>query len=347
MGGPLMAEVITVPVLGKVKQSWLYAGGAAVAGIVGYAWWSGAGTGEDEETFDVELPATDYEPPTVLDSGLSVGGAAQGEPIARTNVEWRSMAAEQGAALGFSDAVLNSALTKYLGKDRLNVTEAAAMAAIVAILGQPPSGGPYPILAELPTPAPSALPAPVLTARYLGPGSTATNAKMRVSWPPVTGAVSYQFHHVGGSTGTITNTYFDTIAPRSPGSSRWEIQARSAQGQLGAIGSITVSGPRAGTVPAPTPGTSTRIPANPASLGLLPLGGARYGLAFPPVAGATRYRYRWETANRSSAWATAPSRAFNVVWRFSVPGTQFRARVQAGNAAGWSQGRLSNIVRSR
>jgi hypothetical protein len=344
-----MAEVVKVPVLGKVKQSWLYAGGAAVAGIVGYAWWSGAGQGDEDETFDVELPATDYEPPTVVDSGISVGAAAQGEPIARTNVEWASMAREQLDALGFSVTVVNSALTKYLGKERLNVTESAAIAAVVAILGQPPTGGPYSILNESPAPpAPSALPAPTnLRAVYVGPGSTATNAKMRVSWTPVDGAVSYVFYHVGGSTGTISNTTFDTIAPRSPGSTRWEIQARGAQGQLGSKASITFSGPRAGTAPAPTSGTTTRIPANPATLGLLPLGSGRYGLAFPPVAGATRYRYRWETATRASAWANAPSRAFNVRWLFSVRGTHFRARVQAGNSRGWSQGRLSNIVASR
>jgi hypothetical protein len=342
-----MAEVIKVPVLGKVKQSWLYAGGAAVAGIVGYAWWSGAGTGEDDETFDVELPATDYEPPTVVDSGLSIGAAAQGEPIARTNVEWASMAREQLDALGFSVTVVNSALTKYLGKERLNVTEAAAISAVVAILGQPPTGGPYSILNEAVTPAPSALAPPSnLRAVYVGPGSAASNAKMRVSWNPVEGAVSYQFHHVGGSSGTISNTTFDTIAPRAPGSTTWEIQARGAQGQLGSKASVTFSGPRAGTAPAPTPGTSTRIPANPATVGLLPLGSGRYGIAFPPVAGATSYRYRWETATRASAWARAPSRAFNVRWLFSVRGTQFRCRVQAGNSKGWSQGRLSNIVRS-
>lgn len=260
-----MAEIVKVPVVGNVKKPWLYAGGAAVAGIAAYAWWTRGAVVEDTTT-SVELPADEFTPPTVVDSGISVGGTAQqGEPIARTNVEWRQMAAEQGAALGFTDAVINSALTKYLAKQRLTLTEASAMAAIVAILGQPPSGGPYSILEEAPTPPP--------------PHTTP---------PPTTG---------GGSS-------------------------------------------------TPHPPPLTRPPVNPGPVGLLPLGRSTYGVAFPHVAGATKYRLRWETAHTSSAWTTPPSTRHNYVWKFQ-PHTQFRVRVQAGNSAGWSTGTLSNIVSAR
>jgi hypothetical protein len=345
-----MAEVVTVPVLGKVKQSWLYAGGAAVAGIVGYAWWSGAGQGEDE-VLEVELPATDYEPPTVVDSGISVGGGLpQGEPIARTNVEWASMAREQGDALGFDVAVVNSALTKYLGKDRLTVTEAAAIAAIVAILGQPPTGGPYSILNAPVTPPPPhvGMSAPILTRS--APIYRNGAWEYTIAWAPVPGATRYWFEHVGGSTGYITTTKTSVIRAGASRTDTWRFAGVSADNVKGPVATIAVplaAAPAGAPRPAPAPAARPRIPANPASMGLLPLGRGRYRIAFPAVSGATRYRYRWETSNRASAWAYgSPNRNIEVRWLFATRGTQFRARVQAGNSAGFSQGRLSNIVRS-
>jgi hypothetical protein len=149
-----MAEVVKVPVVGKVKKPVLYAGGAAVAGIVGYAWWT-RGALVADESLDVEFPATDFEAPTVVDSGISVGGGPiTGEPIARTNVEWVTMAREQAAGFGASEALTNSAISKYLGKARLTVAEVALISAIVAVLGQPPTGGPYSILPADVTPPP-------------------------------------------------------------------------------------------------------------------------------------------------------------------------------------------------
>jgi hypothetical protein len=148
-----MAEVVKVPIVGNVKTPYVYAAGAAVLGIAGYAWMTRRPV--EEEGFAVELPVDEYAPPNIVDSGISVGGQAVGEPIARTNVEWRNMAQAEGEALGFTQAVMQSALTKYLGKGRLNATEAAAMAAVVAILGQPPTGGPYNILLEPFTPPPT------------------------------------------------------------------------------------------------------------------------------------------------------------------------------------------------
>lgn len=149
-----MAEVVKVPIIGNVKTPWLYAGGAAIAGIVGYAWWSRGTAAAEEEGFAVELPVDEFTPPTIIDSGISVGGRDEAEPIARTNIEWRNMAQAEGEALGFSQSLVQSALTKYLGKARLSVSEAACMSAIVAILGQPPTGGPYSIALEPITPPP-------------------------------------------------------------------------------------------------------------------------------------------------------------------------------------------------
>jgi len=192
-----MAEVVTVPIVGKVKQSWLYVGGALVAGVVGYAWWTRASVVEDT-TVGVELPATEYEPPTVVDSGISVGGASQGEPIARTNVEWRSMAQEQGEALGFERTTMQSAISKFLGKGQLSAVEAAAISAVVAILGQPPTGGPYPISLAPVTP-PSTTPTPTAPGAVTGlryAGRQGPNHS-RIDWAATPGATGYIVQYKG------------------------------------------------------------------------------------------------------------------------------------------------------
>jgi hypothetical protein len=81
-------------------------------------------------------------------------------------------------------------------------------------------------------------------------------------------------------------------------------------------------------------------------MGLLPKGGSRYGIAWPVVSGATKYRYRWETATRQSGWTTITGTHRDVTWQFKR-GTVFAARVQAGNAAGWGGHVRSNAVSAR
>jgi hypothetical protein len=238
-----MVEVVKVPVVGKVPKPALYAGGAAVAGIVGYAWWTRGALIEDETT-DVELPATDFEPPTVVDSGISVGGAAAAEPIARTNVEWRSMAAEQAAALGFADAVINSGLTKYLAKERLGATELLMVSAVVAILGQPPTGGPYPIIAAPVAPTPTATkpaaPSAVNVRRI-------NRTQVIVSWTPVVGATRYEVrterapaqYGPWNSTGLRTSSVPITLHFRTRYA--WSVRAVNAAGTGPARRSATIT----------------------------------------------------------------------------------------------------------
>jgi len=245
-----VAEIVKVPVVGNVKSTWLYAGGAAVAGIVGYAWWTrGGGSGETTEDFAVELPATDYVPPTVVDSGINVGGAAQGEPIARTNVEWRTMAQEQGEGLGFSQTTVASALTKYLGKSRLTATEAAAMAAIVAILGQPPTGGPYTISGGDPEP-PAAHEVLAVTGLRWEPGGQnppgywdlPVSYHGVIAWTPLTGASGYRVRARSGGGVTETEPLHQALA-LPPGTHTYYVTPLFADNRRGEEASITFTTP--------------------------------------------------------------------------------------------------------
>jgi hypothetical protein len=302
MGGRLMAEVVKVPVVGNVKKPWLYAGAAASAGIVGYAWWTRGALVEDETT-DIELPESEYEPPTVVDSGISVGQPQQGEPIARTNVEWATMAREQGAAFGASDALINSALSKYLGKDRLSVAEAALVAAIVAVLGEPPTGRPFPILpapVEPPPSHPTGMQAPVLTRTM--PVYRNGAYEYTISWLPIPGAVRYYFEHVGGSTGHLTTTKTNVIRAAPGRVDTWRFAGVAADNTRGPVATMAVTLPAApgGTAPAPSSGK----PGVPGFVSLTKTGRSTYNVNFVVPRGASYYKYRRiDIHGRRSAWA--------------------------------------------
>jgi hypothetical protein len=105
----------------------------------------------------------------------------------------------------------------------------------------------------------------------------------------------------------------------------------------------TVPGP---ITPTPTPTPALKVPGAPRNMGLLPKGKGRYGIAWPAVSGATKYRYRWETANRSSGWTTITGTHRDVTWLFKR-GTTFAARVQAGNSKGWGGHVRSNLAKAR
>jgi hypothetical protein len=101
------------------------------------------------------------------------------------------------------------------------------------------------------------------------------------------------------------------------------------------------------TVPGPVtpPPTTTKVPAAPRNMGVLPKAPGRVGIAWPKVTGATKYRYRWETASDRSGWGETTSDHKDVIWRFKK-GTVFTAVVQAGNSAGWGGSVRGNQARA-
>jgi len=214
-----MAEVVKVPVVGSVPKPWLYAGGAAVAGIVGYAWWTAGSRAEEDQGFAVELPVTDYKPPTVVDSGISVGGATPTPGLAENNAEWLSMARETAAGLGFAVTVIATGLTKYLAKLPVTATEASMIRAVVNVLGPPPNNGPFPITEEIPPPPPpheepppppppNQPPSPNQPPPPAGPGAPSAppwvsaighKDAIELHWGAASGATWYEFVRIAGS----------------------------------------------------------------------------------------------------------------------------------------------------
>lgn len=148
-----MAESISLPGIGAVKRQWVYAGGALVAGVVGWAWWQrsrGAGPPTTEQVTD---PGAVTDSPGVPgktgDANVDVDHT--GDAI-DTNGEWTQAATEYLAGIGFEPGMVAVALGKYLSRTPLSGTEMDAVRAAVAAYGPPPVGGPYPIAPTLPTP---------------------------------------------------------------------------------------------------------------------------------------------------------------------------------------------------
>jgi hypothetical protein len=131
---------ITVPGVGAVERQWVYVGGALVAGIVGYSWWTRQTdavpavdqTATENETEQGEV---DYENPapsksTVIDltSGIT------------TSTEWTSAVTDSLSNIGYDPATVSVILGKYLSSQQLTETEAAIVRTAWAYAGKPPGG---------------------------------------------------------------------------------------------------------------------------------------------------------------------------------------------------------------
>ncbi len=149
-----MAETINVPGLGPTKSAYVYAGGALVAGIVGYAWWKNSQNqptdfvGASPDDFGV----SDYDSP-LGNTGTNSGGSYDStDPDAiRTNAQWTAFAIEKLATYNYDAAVVSSALGKYLARQGLTEAEVGIVQQAIAVAGNPPVGGPYPITNALPS----------------------------------------------------------------------------------------------------------------------------------------------------------------------------------------------------
>lgn len=147
-----MTDTVNLPVAGPVKKQWLLIGGAAAAGVVGYAWWRHYRAGADGAATAAELdPAyADYQ------SGLYTGGAGTTTPgIAytppgndvdpndlppTTNAAWTTRGVDYLQNLGFDPQLVAVTLGKYLAKVPLTQAEADIVRTVEGAIGKPPIG---------------------------------------------------------------------------------------------------------------------------------------------------------------------------------------------------------------
>jgi hypothetical protein len=132
---------VTVPGVGPVDREWVYAGGAAVAGIVAWAWWTrsrtstvpavdqtATETGTDQEADGYTNPAPSKSTVIDLTSGIT------------TNSEWTAAVTDSLTNLGYDPATISSVLGKYLASQQVTETEAELIRTAWAYAGKPPEG---------------------------------------------------------------------------------------------------------------------------------------------------------------------------------------------------------------
>jgi hypothetical protein len=143
-----MAETLKLPVIGPTKRTYVYAGGALVLGIVGYAYWTRTrSTGLTEATGDPsEVVPQDREPPPTVVGSESFDDENV-RAIINTNPEWYTAAIDYLVSTGGFDFVFASvALGKFLARRTLTESEANLVQAAKGAVGEPPQGGPWPII---------------------------------------------------------------------------------------------------------------------------------------------------------------------------------------------------------
>lgn len=187
-----MAEAVKLPVIGSVNRRWVYVGGAAIAGFVGYAWWTRARGEPAAAELDEEAIPQDREPPATI-VGTEDFTSPEAAAIINTNAEWYTAAVEYLVGTGgFEFAFTTVTLGKFLARRELTEAEANLVQSAKGAFGEPPQGGPWPILRAVApgpsTPTPTAkLATPVL--RYSAGDPRNTNYQL--AWNKIAGATHY------------------------------------------------------------------------------------------------------------------------------------------------------------
>lgn len=194
-----MAPEVDVPGVGNVDQKYVWAGGALVAGIVGYAWWkrstSSAPVVPGVDTFpDAGTGgASGYQnpdpnnPPSIHPGGI---GSAP-----TTDVEWTARVTETLGNMGYDVLALSKVLAKYLARQPLSPEETSWIQTAWAYVGKPPGGSypitPTPIPTTPPPPPPVAWKGPLVRKAAGGPVRSINTARGsgsgRWTWPQVVG----------------------------------------------------------------------------------------------------------------------------------------------------------------
>jgi len=157
-----MAETIKLPVIGPTKRTYVYAGGALIAGIVGYAWFSRTRTSPAEEAtvLPEDIPQDRQPPPTVV--GSEDFDDENVRAIINTNAEWYTAAIDYLVSTGGFDFTFAAlALGKFLARRTVTEDEANLIQAAKGAVGEPPQGGPWPIVRAV-APGPSTPPSGIV-----------------------------------------------------------------------------------------------------------------------------------------------------------------------------------------
>lgn len=193
-----MADTVKLPAIGPVDKKWVYIGGAAIVGFVGYAWWTRARSSPAEaaDFTEEDIPQGREPPPTVVGSEDFTSDEANA--IINTNAEWYTAAVDYLSSTGGYDFMfVTIALGKFLARRELTEAEANLVQAAKGAVGEPPQGGPWPIIRGT-APGPSTPNNKLATPSLRYSAGSLANTNYALAWTKVTGAAYYIVKRTAG-----------------------------------------------------------------------------------------------------------------------------------------------------
>jgi hypothetical protein len=196
-----MADTVKLPGVGPVDKKWLYVGGAAIAGIVGYAYWNSARS-SNSEVSDYTTP--DYAMDESVDEYVNPGGSQNPveedyNPDPTTNTQWGQKAVSILIDLGYDGVAAALAVGKYMARQNLTSVQADMIRAAQGQIGPPPSGN-FPV-DSTPTPTTPTTPAGKPGKDLPAPKNVRVGKRFKNSlelvWDPVPGATGYRMFKDG------------------------------------------------------------------------------------------------------------------------------------------------------
>lgn len=190
---------VDVPGAGRMKKAYIVVPGVVAAGYIGWRWY------QARKDAAAAPPSSDgtYSTSDLTDMGLSTTGGATnvtGNTGSTTtdgttstaiddNAEWTNVATDKLTQQGWDGQVVQGALGDFLARRSLDKTEATIVRAAIAVAGQPPVGGPFPVLEQAGT-GTGTLPAPTNLRRWGINDAT----HLGIEWDPVPGAAFYRLY---------------------------------------------------------------------------------------------------------------------------------------------------------
>lgn len=214
-----MADTVKLPVIGPTKKNYVMLAGALIVGFVGYAYWNrrSAEPPLTSEQLAEDIPQ-DREPPATI-VGSEEFDTNEVRAIINTNTEWYTAAVEYLSSAGGYDFTFTTlTLGKFLARRELTDAESNLVQAAKGAVGEPPQGGPWPIIrggASGPSTGVHKLATPTIRSN---PGSLA-NTNYALSWTKVTGAAYYMLRRSRGPGSPVSHVALRTSAT-TPGLQR-------------------------------------------------------------------------------------------------------------------------------
>jgi len=233
-----VADTVELPGIGKVERRWLYVGGALVAGIAGYAWWSRRGAPVVDSAVSEGVVSDDTIGEPVQGNVQYAGAVNEDVEVIDTNAEWAQHAVDLLEQNGYERSTVSSALGEFLSRRALDASETNIVQAALAVAGPPPQGE-YAIIPEVGSKPPAttfAAPTGLIVTRNYG-------GKIVIDWNAVEGAPKYRVtvvNKTAGGTGGATVTASSYTRSVTRGATYvFTVQAVDAAGNRGPSASVT------------------------------------------------------------------------------------------------------------